>query len=98
MSARRHLIAAVAKSRGTVPAVADVARAEQLVDAHHAEVLTADGQAYTGELAMLRGLLATLHAVAAHGAVPDVPKLLAEPQADAAAARAHHQTRKDVRP
>ncbi|MFJ8144647.1 hypothetical protein ACIQ6R_06180 [Streptomyces sp. NPDC096048] len=45
-------------------------------------------EAYPGELDMLRGTLATLHAVAEHGDLGDVRKLLAEHRADDAAARA----------
>lgn len=56
--------------------------AEEIADAHAAEVLAADGQAYLGELAMLRGLVATLRAVAEHGDLPEVRKLLDEHQRD----------------
>ncbi|WIC88844.1 DNA binding protein [Streptomyces phage OnionKnight] len=45
-------------------------------------------EAYPGELDMLRGLIATMHAVAEHGDLGDVRKLLAEHQADDQAARA----------
>ncbi|MFJ8345117.1 hypothetical protein ACIQ9J_01820 [Streptomyces sp. NPDC094153] len=58
------------------------------LDAYRAEVLAGDGQAYDGELAMLRGLVATLRAVAEHGDLSDVRKLLAEYQRDDAQARA----------
>jgi hypothetical protein len=50
--------------------------------AYRAEVLAADGQAYNGELSMLRGLVATLRAVAKHGDLGDVQKLLAEHERD----------------
>lgn len=43
---------------------------------------------YPGELDMLRGLVATLRAVAQHGDLTDVVKLLAEHEADDRAARA----------
>ncbi|MFC8515540.1 hypothetical protein [Streptomyces sp. NPDC057257] len=39
-------------------------------------------EAYPGELAMLSGLVATLHAVAEHGDLADVRKLLAEHKRD----------------
>jgi hypothetical protein len=41
---------------------------------------------YPGELDMLRGLVATLRAVAAHGDLPDVRKLLDEHERDERAA------------
>jgi hypothetical protein len=56
--------------------------AEELVDAHRIQVLTEDGQAYDGELAMLRGLVATLRAVAKHGDLTDIQKLLDEHERD----------------
>lgn len=43
---------------------------------------------YSGELDMLRGLVATLRAIAEHGDLPDVRKVLAEHAADDAEARA----------
>lgn len=57
------------------------------LDAHRAEVLAADGQAYDGQLAMLTGLVATLNAVAEHGDLSEVRKVLAEYAIDDAAAR-----------
>lgn len=45
-------------------------------------------ESYPGELAMLHGLIATLTAVAEHGDLKDVRKLLEEHQADDTAARA----------
>jgi hypothetical protein len=60
---------------------------DRRLDAHAAEVLAADGQAYIGELAMYRGLVATLRAVAKHGDLDDVRKVLAEHAADDAVAR-----------
>lgn len=60
------------------------ARLDALVD----ETLTGDGQDYPGELDMLRGLIATVSAVAEHGDLPDVRRLLAEYAADDKAARA----------
>lgn len=41
-----------------------------------------EAEAYLGELAMLRGLVATLRAVAEHGDLPDVRQLLEEHQRD----------------
>lgn len=52
------------------------------LDAYRAEVLAEDGQAYVGELAMLRGLVATLRAVATQGGLDEVRKLLDEHQRD----------------
>ncbi|RSN13792.1 hypothetical protein DMH25_08370 [Streptomyces sp. WAC 01325] len=48
----------------------------QFTHALRAEILAADGQAYAGELTVLRGLVATLTAVAQHGDLSDVQKLL----------------------
>jgi hypothetical protein len=42
----------------------------------------ASGEAYDGELSMLRGLIATLRVVAEHGDLPEVRKLLDEHQRD----------------
>lgn len=47
-----------------------------------------DEQAYDGELAMLRGLVATMRAVAEHGDLADVQELLAAYDIDAAEALA----------
>jgi hypothetical protein len=55
--------------------------------AHRAEVLTADGQEYDGQLAMLTGLIATIRATVAHGSLDDVRKLLDEHHHDDADAR-----------
>jgi hypothetical protein len=40
------------------------------------------GEAYPGELVMLRGLVSTLHAIAEHGDLGDVRQLLAEHKRD----------------
>ncbi|MFD0437062.1 hypothetical protein [Streptomyces chartreusis] len=48
----------------------------QYTHALRSEILAADGQAYAGELTVLRGLVATLAAVAKHGDLSDVQKLL----------------------
>ena len=61
--------------------------AVQLLAKYDAGRRAEDGQAYDGELAMLRGLVATLHAVAEHGDLPDVRKLLAEHKRDEQDAR-----------
>ncbi|MGY5048240.1 hypothetical protein ACWDE0_21810 [Streptomyces sp. 900105755] len=51
--------------------------ADQLLDAHRAEVLAADGQAYDGELAMLRGLVRTLRTVVRdNDPLPEMRRLL----------------------
>lgn len=62
---------------------------KHLLDAYRAEVLATDGQAYDGELAMLRGLVRTLRAaVRPNGAdMAEVRRLLWEHQQDANAAR-----------
>lgn len=66
--------------------------ANQLLAAHRAEVLAADGQAYDGELAMLRGLVRTLRVIVRNDGSPEkqraeVRQLLAEHAGDEAAAR-----------
>lgn len=71
------------------------ADAQRLLNAYRAQVLaeaTAAGEAYPGELAMLHGLIATLTAVAEHGDLNDVRKLLEEHKADDTAARAETKT------
>jgi hypothetical protein len=89
MSARRQIIAALSEdSMGGIATLHDVAHAEQLVDAHRTEVLAADGQAYDGELAMLRGLVNTLRVITRHdGSLAEVWRLLVEHTRDDAAAR-----------
>ncbi|MFE9921614.1 hypothetical protein ACFYQA_08525 [Streptomyces sp. NPDC005774] len=70
----------------------DAIEAYRLAHAYRDEVLAkaaADTvEAYPGELAMLHGLIATLRAVADHGDLTDVRKLLDEHQRDDAQARA----------
>lgn len=78
----------------TLPAEA----VKELLDGHRAEVLAEDGQAFDGELAMLRGLVRTLRAaVRPDGAdMDEVRRLLWEHQQDANAARSTNTTnRKD---
>lgn len=89
MSARRQLIAALAEDHlGGIATLADVDHAEQLVDAHQAEVLTADGQAYDGELAMYRQLVRTLRTVVREDVdTAEVWRLLHSHAGDDAAAR-----------
>ncbi|MEU9333194.1 hypothetical protein AB0D49_08510 [Streptomyces sp. NPDC048290] len=82
-SAGEAIVSGLSSRRG-----GDENSARALLDAHRAEVLAADGQAYVGELAMLSGLVATLTAVVEHGDLDDVRKLLAEHRADDAQARA----------
>lgn len=55
-----------------------------------------DGQAYDGELDMLHGLVATLNAVAEHGDLSDVRKLLREYATDDAEAREQSSREADV--
>lgn len=77
--------------RGAVRAFLGTEHYRDVMDAHRAEVLAeaaVPGEAYPGELAMLHGLIATLTAVAEHGDLTQVRKLLEEHQADTAAARA----------
>jgi hypothetical protein len=62
------------------------------VDAHRAEVLATDGQAYDGELAMLRGLVRTLRVIVRDGTSDEkrraeIERLLHQHAADDAAAR-----------
>ena len=78
--------------RGAVRAFLGTSHYRDAMDAHRAEVLAEDGQAYPSELAMLHGLIATLRAVAEHGDLNDVRKLLEEHQTDHAAARAETHT------
>jgi hypothetical protein len=58
----------------------------------------ATGEAYDGELAMLRGLVRTLRATARYGTVREVQQLLAEHAADDAAARLNATTTPKDRP
>ncbi len=79
------ILSQLSSRRGGTPA-----DARKLLDAYRAEVLTeatTTGEAYPGELAMLHGLIATLTAVAQHGDLNDVRKLLEEHKADDAQAR-----------
>jgi hypothetical protein len=64
--------------------------ADQLLDAHRAEVLAEDGQAYDGELALLRSLVRTLRATVRpdDATVDQVRQLLHHHLNDDAAARA----------
>jgi hypothetical protein len=78
--------------RGAVRVFLGTAHYRDALDAHRAEVLAEDGQAYPGELAMLHGLVATLTAVAEHGDLKDLRKLLEEHKADDTAARAETPT------
>jgi hypothetical protein len=64
----------------------DAKEAYRLAHAYRDEVLAADGQAYDGELAMLRGLVETLRVVAQWGDLAEVRKLLDEHARDEAAA------------
>jgi len=71
--------------RGAVRAFLGTTHYRDALDAHRAEVLA---ETYPGEVDMLRGLLATLHAVVQHGDLTDVRKLLEEHRTDHAQARA----------
>lgn len=73
--------------RSSDPAGEPARLLEQYNAALRTEILAADGQAYDGELTMLRGLVATLAAVAQHGDLVDVQKLLREYVSDDAEAR-----------
>lgn len=86
MSARVEIEFALARHfrRNASPQAA----ARELLARYDAEAGPED---YPGELAMLRGLVATLHAVAEHGDLPDVRKVLAEHKSDEAEARAEQQ-------
>ena len=63
------------------------------LDAYRAEVLATDGQAYDGELAMLRGLVRTLRVVVRPDDpdVAEVQRLLIEHARDETAARAEEK-------
>jgi len=63
-----------------------VVELEEKCSREHAADAT-PGEDYPGETDMLRGLVATLKAVAAHGDLADVQKLLAEHASDDADAR-----------
>lgn len=86
MSALDSIHRALTEAYGTGVVLGDET-AEDLIKAVVAEA-EMDAQAYPGELDMLRGLVATLHAVAQHGDLTDVRKVLEEHQADDTAARA----------
>lgn len=87
MSARDELIEIVTSSPES--SGGDSVWATDLVDAHRAEVLEADGQAYDGELAMLRGLVRTLRTVVRSddADMGEVRRLLHHHAADDTAAR-----------
>lgn len=80
------IVSGLASRRG-----GDEDSARALLDAHRAAVLAADGQAYDGELAMLRGLARTLRVVVRPDDtsvdVAEVRRLLHEHAADEAEAR-----------
>ncbi|MEU6229947.1 hypothetical protein [Streptomyces sp. NPDC047042] len=97
MSARRLIISALSENRlGGIATLHDVTTAGQLVDAHRREVLAADGQAYDGELAMLRSLVRTLRTVVRENdTLAEVRRLLWEHASDETAA--HKETRENGR-
>ena len=70
----------------------DPTSAQQLLDAYRAEVLAEDGQAYDGELAMLRGLVRTLRTVVRPDTADlgEVRRLLHHHATDDATARAEN--------
>ncbi len=81
--------------RGAVRAFLGTAHYRDAMDAHRAEVLAEDGQAYDGELAMLRGLVRTLRTVVRDGSSAEktrteVQRLLWQHAADDATARAEN--------
>lgn len=81
------ILSGLASVRGWSPDAARTVR-----DAYRAEVLAADDEAYDGELAMLRGLVATIRAVvgndsSAEKQAAEVRQLLAEHAGDEAHAR-----------
>jgi len=86
MSALDSLHRALTQAYGTGVVIGDET-AEDLLTAAGTE-FQMDAQAYPGELDMLRGLIATLHVVTAHGDLTDVAKVLAEHKADDTQARA----------
>ena len=91
MNARKRLSVMVRTDRGSMT-VWSPAEVTDALDAHRAEVLAEDGQAYDGELAMLRGLVRTLRTVirdagTAEKQRAEVERLLHHHAADDAAAR-----------
>jgi hypothetical protein len=81
-----HLASKV--DRGAVRIFLGMGHYHDAMDAHRTEVLAADGQAYDGELAMLRGLVDTLRVVVRHDSdLAEVWRLLVEYTRDDAAAR-----------
>jgi hypothetical protein len=62
------------------------------LDAHRAEVLAADGQAYPGELAMLRTLARTLRVASRHRDFAAIEQALINHASDDAAARDNAKT------
>lgn len=80
MSALDSIHRALTEAYGTGIVLGDET-AEDLIKAVVAET-EMDAQAYPGELAMLRGLVATLRVVAEHGGLAEVRRLLDEHQAD----------------
>ncbi|MGW3025814.1 hypothetical protein [Streptomyces sp. NPDC001221] len=89
MSARRRIIAALSEdSMGGIATLHDVAHAEQLVDAHRAEIVAErDGEAYPGELAMLRGLLGVVRVIAKHSDIDELRRVIREYDTDEQDAR-----------
>ncbi|MFI1702012.1 hypothetical protein ACH419_39530 [Streptomyces bobili] len=88
MSARERLQVMVRTERGDMN-VYSQPEVRAALDAHRAEVLAGDGQAYDGELAMLRGLVRTLRVVVREdNNVAEVRRLLHQHAADEAAAYA----------
>lgn len=78
--------------RGAVRAFLGTAHYRDAMDAHRAEVLAEDGQAYDGELAMLRGLIRTLRTVVRPDTadLDEVRRLLHHHATDDATARAEN--------
>lgn len=70
--------------------------ARELLAEHRAEALAEDGQAYDGELAMLRGLVRVLRVAARNEDMPEVQRLLADHVRDEAAARAQARIAPDT--
>ncbi|MFB6787636.1 hypothetical protein ACFCWT_13265 [Streptomyces olivaceus] len=89
VSARERIHAMLPILDNPVDADTREAQLDRHLDAHRAEVLAEDGQAYDGELAMLRSLVRTLRVVVRpdDAGVAEVRKLLHEHADDDRAAR-----------
>lgn len=70
--------------------------AREVLAEHRSEVLAADGQAYDGELSMLRGLVRTLRVVARQSDLGEVQRLLIHHAVDDADARDREKSSREA--